>query len=162
MRLGGGGGEVPRSLSAEQDLAPGVLSSSLAQGQVLEGLGAGGGEEPTGPPTDDTFLQETQELLLKIFRYVLPHSFHPGLFGEDECWHHVKDDFNLIMNIHLFMFRDSFPWSLSAAVATAGRSWAVSLRYFWLQMHGNNSGGNSTIQQVYGQCNLFYDQITPG
>lgn len=57
---------MPGSLSAEQDLAPGVLSSSLAQGQVLEGLWAGGGEEPAGPPTDDTFLQETQELLLKI------------------------------------------------------------------------------------------------
>lgn len=66
------------------------------------------------------------------------------------------------MNIHLCVFCDNFPRSLGAAVAAAGRSWAVSLRYFWLQTHGNNWGGNSTVQQVYGQCNLFYDQITPG
>lgn len=55
-----------------------------------------------------------------------------------------------------------FPRSLKTVVAAASWVYAISLQASWLRMHGNSGEGESSIQQVYGQCNLFYDQITPG
>lgn len=83
------------------------------------------------------------------------NSSHPGLRGEQQRGHGARDEFG---HRECPSPQDSSPRGLRAR----GRSGAISLQPCWPPKAREQLGGNSGLQHLYGQSNLFYDQITPG